>query len=415
MTVVVTIPPLAVPSFVSGALDTALEAVDVYNTLNAEVVTAVDNFLAIVNDVEGLIGTVSADVKGLISAAESLPGLIISTAESIVTDIEDEALSTVASITNTIATAYGVTVVNTDSLIARLVSAVPSIAYAVRSLSSSAQATMATVMNRASQQASSGATATGNQNIIGDYTVNIGGVARQVSGRNYADVAQVANLINAFTASMAASTTGGVSSTDNTAIASIVAGCVTECAQLGVPNSFAAVTTGLASTAILTTAASLALKDTLAAGDLLSLTSMAQVLGPSTLVHMDHDLIASYSKGFSATSYAMLGTSASESATTLATLLASYTTIDPSWNETTRGAGSVVDITPLTSGSDTFTDIVSNGLMQSQDPNAAAYYLATLYGEADVLKTLEATYPNITYGTGSGAILPILPSSMIAA
>jgi hypothetical protein len=403
------IPTLATPTFMTGVND-ALAVADVYNLVNPGVITDIESVLS---DIEAISSALLG--SGLLSAIEgssvSLTPVATSSgsATSGLTTSSTQSTPSATSGTTSTGTSVTTTPVDLSILMARLGTTSSALNTAIRGLSTNAQNTI---------------TAGLNNNASSPQQVTINGVSTTVQTASYSDIAQVAAIINNFT---------GVQSvainSDQQAFASIISGIVQICANLGLPNSFAAIASQITDNTILALAVSLCLQSALAAGDLQSIASMANKLTPSVVISANPTLIQTYVSNFTTNYYQMLGYDTSQAKNTLAYIVSLLEQIDPNWNQDTRDGETIINVNQWMGASPTFIHLVSNAAKQSEEDhstseessgevfdqtNALAYLFAAQFGSYSVIEQLEITYPMVTLTTNEAVKLAVDPSSMLS-
>jgi hypothetical protein len=410
------IPALASPTFVTGAND-ALAVADVYNLIDPGVITDIESILSEIESISSTIlgsGLLNSDSGTASSLAVAAPNSGAATsgvttgntiASGVTTTSPSVAVSSSNGITNGNVQASSANPNQTANLINRLGIASTQLNTAIRGLSANAQTSM---------------TAGLNNNASSPQEIIINGVPTTVQSANYSDIAQVAAIINAFT------NTEAVVSTDKQAFASIISGIVLICANLGIPNSFAAIAGSITDTSILSTAVGMCLQSALEAGDLPSVVSMANMLSSSVVINANPTLIQTYVSNFSTNYYTMLGYTTSQALETLNAIVSALDQIDPGWNTTLRGEESILNATAWGGANAAFSQLVTNAAMQA-DPddeiessgeglsqsNALAYLFNSVFGSETVFQALAKDYPLITLTTNNAVALAVDPSNML--
>jgi hypothetical protein len=400
------IPTLATPTFMSGVND-ALAVADVYNLTSPGVITDIESVLS---DIESISNALLG--SGLLSALEGSTNLtaVATSSGSATSGLSTSATSattSVATSTSSTGTSVTSTPVDLSTLLSRLGTTSSQLNTAIRGLSTNAQTTITNGLNNNASSA---------------QEVTLNGVTTTVQSPNYSDIAQVATIINSFTGVQSAAI-----NSDIQAFASIISGIVQICANLGLPNSFAAIASQITDSNILAQAVALCLPATLAAGDLQSIASMANKLSPSVVISANPTLINTYVSNFTTNFYAMVGYDTSQANAALTEILSLLGQIDPNWNENTRAGEPLIQIGPWMGASPAFSQLVTNAAKQAEeDPsssestadvldqtNALAYLFIAEFGDETVIEQLEITYPMVVLTTNEAVTLAVDPSSML--
>jgi hypothetical protein len=401
------IPTLAVPTFMTGVND-ALAVADVYDLISPGVITDIESVLSEIADISNAL--LGSGLMNTLALAESLEASVDTSAG--VTSGNPATSSTALTVPTASSTSQasvnglaGGDAVTTPTLLSRLGTTSSQLNSAIRGLSANAQTTItAGLKNNASSV----------------HEVTLNGVTTQVRSASYSDIVQVAAIVNAFTGSTSAT------STDTQAFASIISGIVKICANLGLPNSFSAITSAITDVTILTAAVGLCLEAALVAGDLLSIVAMAQKLSPSVVVQANPNLVSTYVSNFGLSYYPMLGYDTSQANEMLNAVTAALEQIDPTWNQGTRAGTSLTDVTAWMGASPVFTQLLTNAAKQAiadtaeastgsglDQTNALAYLFASVFPSMTVIQELEKDYPLVTLTTNEAVAQAVDPSSML--
>jgi hypothetical protein len=400
------IPTLATPTFMSGVND-ALAVADIYSLENPGVITDIESVLSNIESISSTL--LGSGLLSVLEEASALQAVATSsgsaTSGSATSNIAGGPTVTTATSTTAAST---FTAVDLSTLLARLGTTSSQLNTAIRGLSTNAQTTMTSGLNNNASSAQS---------------LSLNGVSTTVQSANYSDIAQVAAIINSFTGSPAAV------SSDAQAFASIISGIVQICANLGLPNSFAAISSQITDVTILALAVSLCLPSALTAGDLQSIASMANKLSPSVVISANPTLVQTYVNNFNTGYYAMLGYDTSQANQALGCIVSLLNQIDPTWNQDTRTGTELINVGPWMGASPTFVQLVTNAAKQATDESpstseestaevldttsAMAYLFITEFGAETVIEQLKITYPMVVMTTDEAVALAVDPSSML--
>jgi hypothetical protein len=404
------IPTLATPTFVTGVND-ALAVADVYNLVSPGVITDIESVLSDIESISSaLLGSGLLSVLEEASALQAVATSSGSATSGLTINPTGSTSSVATASSGSTATSVASTPVDLSTLLARLGTTSSQLNTAIRGLSPNAQATI---------------TAGLNNNTSSPQQLTLNGETTTVQSSNYSDIAQVANIINAFTGQSSAAI-----SSDTQAFAAIISGIVQICANLGLPNSFAAITAAIEDAAILAQAAQLCLPSALTTGDLQSIASMANQLTSGVVININPTIVNTYVSNFTTNFYAMIGYDTSQANGALTTIIDLLYQIDPSWNQDTRNGESLLNVSSWMGASPAFIQLVTNAAKQSEVEestseessgevldglSALAYLFITEFGAETVIEQLEITYPMVTLTTNEAVVMAVDPSSMLTA
>jgi hypothetical protein len=361
------LPPLAQPSFATGPQDN-LATANAYTT-NGGIITSIQTQLA----------TLGIDVPDILKGGAALAAVL-----PIVSGIVQAAESG-----------------NITALTSRLLSGASTITSAFASLDPTlAQVILAGIST------------------VAPIAVTIAGVTTELSSAIYSTQAAATESLNSLTqlgALLTSFTNGaaGFSITDGGVTASVAGNLSGSLSSLGVPNAYAAATTGITDISTLSVAASAALPSAISSMDLQSITTIANTIGSGQLNLINPSIVSEIAQGFTRTSM-VSGTvgsvattigasSAANDSETFTQLINTFTAVNPSWNSCTRGTTSSGDISALMGCTGDFSSVLVNGVQEATAGPVQDSVLAALYSPTSVVNALSTSFPNTALVTGNSA------------
>lgn len=355
--------PLASTVFVTGAKD-KLATLDVYKASNkgnaAQVITAVQSIIKKSNlDLGSILGKV--------------PGK---------TDLFSSALGKLAP--------------DADAIKSRLLGEAHAVKGSFNALSSDLQAKFTGALSGVAGKASD------------KLSIDLGGKKLDLGGGAFADVSKYGKLVNDFTGKSA------MSLVDKTAIGSFTASLVAQGSSLGIPNSFSALTEGIADVTILNQVVKDAVPKLSALGDIGGLKDMS--LNPmvkSTLSILFPDFGNKIAQSYTA----LTSENPAMRKQSWNNLLTMMNNVDSTWDQYTRLKSSekCVNLLSFLGASEDFKTLIRAGVALKEENEEKrrwkdCYALSTVYRQTTVEDELRRAFPNLIleatmmqYGSSGGS------------
>lgn len=362
---------LAITTFVSGPNDKTA-TVDVYSTTTTDVINLIPPISIPLED------TIQNSLRGSASMTSALPGL--------------SALSGgLNAVKGTMS--IGASLSAAASQIAGIASSGASLLSRISSISSVVGSTLKSIGT--SQLNSLIGTATSVLGGLvggGSASVNIGGVISNIAPSNISQASSAAGLLGSLTGNSSL-----VAFTDNGAQTALYSSALSSAMNAGIPGTFQPTlnAAGITSLPQINSIASGCMPSIIASSDITSLSQVASMTSPGAMNALQPNLVQDFSSNFTAP----VNQTANQSVANFQTMSTSFSSINSSWNSTTRTLAdgtidTVTDLSVIQNGSPAFQSAaVLNGL-NTTNTTQQLYVAATVLPATDVSTEINTQFPD---------------------